>query len=165
MLHLARCQRTKWVATTCLQRASETLCALGSDLRVACSALMFSLENDYCSCKQTHAASTVAQIKSLVLFCLPCFFWGGAAGNFFCTRQVLFVTHKVVLCWLGSSNRKIKLLMGSLWFFCFFPPQIGILLHCNVLPSGEVSATGGDDIISDKHVFLVQVLNTSPHEV
>lgn len=54
--------------------------------------------------------------------------------------------------------------MYSLCFFCFFFP-IGIPPRCNALLSREVSATGADDIISDKHVFSVQVLNTSPYKV
>lgn len=48
-------------------------------------------------------------------------------------------------------------------FLGFFP--IGIPPRCNALLSREVSATGADDIISDKHVFSVQVLNTSPYKV
>lgn len=55
------------------------------------------------------------------------------------------------------ANIEIKLLMFS---SCFL-----LLLQCNALLSREVSANSADDIISDKSVFLVQVLNTSPYNV
>lgn len=104
------------------------------------------------SCKQTHAAFTFTQIESSAL----CFAHFPAWSEVF-----FFVTHgraytHIKLGW-ELANIEIKLLMFS---SCFL-----LLLQCNALLSREVSANSADDIISDKSVFLVQVLNTSPYNV
>lgn len=65
--------------------------------------------------------------------------------------------------WIGVVQYKDETVDVFLMFLGFFP--IGIPPRCNALLSREVSATGADDIISDKHVFSVQVLNTGPCKV
>lgn len=154
LLHLAPWQCAEWVATTCLRRALETYYVLSSDLRVACSSLVCSTENDHRSCLVNRHMLLLHLRKLSRRRCVLLIFLHGARFFFFVTHGRAY-TH-IKLGW-ELANIEIKLLMFS---SCFL-----LLLQCNALLSREVSANSADDIISDKSVFLVQVLNTSPYNV